>query len=363
MESRMGLAVVRNIDSGSTLHTADDVAVFEQEIVDQYALAMASAGLTDGYVSSCRRVIFEFAETLTGPFWTASCEDADRFLSGQRMAGRTARTRSTKAVMIAQFYDFVIVRYQGDISELTGSVVSQPIDEFNRPPGVPGYRVRVPPSDAEIEALFAGWRASLVEARKYRPAARDYFAASLWRRLGLRINETVMLDLRDWRPDLGQFGKLHVRFGKGSRGRGPKARLVPAINGAAELVDWWLGDVRHQFGSDWADPDAPMLPSERHDPLLPRCQRVGAEALRQGLARQTARYLPSWSPGLTPHVLRHYCASSLYGAGMDLKALQELLGHEWLSTTTGYIHVRKDHIEAAWLDANRSAEDRLNKGS
>ena len=41
-----------------------------------------------------------------------------------------------------------------------------------------------------------------------------------------------MLDIRDWRPDLGGFGKLHVRHGKGSRGRGPKARLVPAINGA-----------------------------------------------------------------------------------------------------------------------------------
>ncbi len=358
----MNLAVVRNIGSGSVLRTSEDTASFEQEIIDQYALAMAAAGLTDGYVSNCRRVIFQFAEPLKGPLWTASCEDGDRFLSEQRRAGRTASTRSTKAVMLAQFYDFVIARYQGDVAALTGSVITQPIDEFNRPPGVSGSRVRVPPSDADIDTLFAAWRASLVDARKYRPAARDYFAASLWRRLGLRINETVMLDLRDWRPDLGAFGKLHVRFGKGSRGRGPKARLVPAINGTADLIDWWLGDVRHQFGNDWADPDAPMLPSERHDPVSTRCQRVGAEALRQGLARQTASCLPSWSPRLTPHVLRHYCASSLYAAGMDLKALQELLGHEWLSTTTGYIHVQKDHIEAAWVEANRSAEERLSTG-
>jgi site-specific recombinase XerD len=224
---------------------------------------------------------------------------------------------------------------------------------------MPG-RVRVPPSDAEIDELFARWRASLADARKYLPAARDYVAASLWRRLGLRINETVMLDLRDWRPDLGEFGKLHVRFGKGGRGRGPKARLVPAINGGAELIDWWLGDVRHRFGGDWADADAPMLPSERHDPLLARCRRVGPEALRQGLARRTALSLPAWSGQLTPHVLRHYCASSLYGAGMDLKALQELLGHEWLSTTTRYIHVRSDHVERAWVDANARVETRLN---
>ena len=33
----------------------------------------------------------------------------------------------------------------------------------------------------------------------------------MWRRVGLCINETVMLDIRDWRPDLGEFGKIHVR--------------------------------------------------------------------------------------------------------------------------------------------------------
>ena len=168
--------------------------------------------------------------------------------------------------------------------------------------------------------------------------------------------------IRDWRPDLGGLGKLHVRYGKGSRGRGPKARLVPAINGADELIDWWLAEVRHQFANDWSDPDAPMFPSERHDAVLPRSRRVGVEALRQGLVRQTARLLPAWSGRLTPHVLRHYCASSLYGSGMDLKALQELLGHEWLSTTTRYIHVQSEHIELAWVNANRRLESRLGEG-
>jgi site-specific recombinase XerD len=222
--------------------------------------------------------------------------------------------------------------------------------------------VRVPPSDAEVDALFAQWGPSIVQARKYLPAARDYFAASLWRRLGLRINETAMLDIRDWRPDLGELGKLHVRHGKGSRGRGPKSRLVPAINGADQLIDWWLAEVRHQYGSDWSDPDAPLLPSERRDADLGRCMRVGTDALRSGLAAQTGQWLPAWSGRLTPHVLRHYCAFLLYGAGMDLKALQELLGHEWLSTTTRYIHVRNDHIEQAWAQANRRLESRFGGG-
>lgn len=355
----MTLAVVRSIDSPRALRNPQEIEDFEQELVDQHMLAMAAAGLTDGHVANTRAVIVEFARSLPGPLWTATCTDADRFLAGQRRAGHAVSTRAGKAGTLAVFYEFLISRYQGDIHALTGVVLEQPIDEFNRQSGASLGKVRVPPADAEVEALFTAWREAVPAARKYLPAARDYFAASLWRRLGLRINETVMLDIRDWRPDLGEFGKLHVRHGKGSHGRGPRARLVPAINGADVLIDWWLAEVRHQYGPDWSDPDAPMLPSERHDAELTRCRRVGGNALRDGLATATSKWLPAWAGRLSPHVLRHYCASSLYGAGMDLKALQELLGHEWLATTSGYIHVRAEHIETAWTNANRRLEARF----
>jgi site-specific recombinase XerD len=238
-------------------------------------------------------------------------------------------------------------------------VVAQPIDEFNRPAKPYAEIARVPPADAEVDALFAAWREALPNARKFLPAARDYLAASLWRRVGLRISETVMLDIRDWRPDLGELGKLHVRFGKGSHGRGPKTRLAPGINAACDLLDWWLTDVRHQFGDDWADPDAPMLPSERRDRHTGRCLRAGTGTLRSGLAGAVSTWLPKWDGQLTPHGLRHYCASSLYARGVDLKAIQELLGHSWLSTTTRYIHVHGEHIEQAWAQANERVAARL----
>ncbi|MFG3702059.1 tyrosine-type recombinase/integrase [Micromonospora sp. NPDC047620] len=64
---------------------------------------------------------------------------------------------------------------------------------------------------------------------------------------------------------------------------------------------------------------------------------------------------------MTPHILRHYCASSMYGRGVDLKAIQELLGHSWLQTTTGYIHVHDHHIEHAWAKANERVAARLNE--
>ncbi len=355
----MSLAVVRSLGSADRLHSPEDLEGFEQELIDQYALAMVGAGLSDGYTSSERAVVFEFIRFLGRPVWTAEPADADWYLThARRDRGLARNTVKTKANSLSGFFDFLITRYQGDIHALTGHVVDQPIDEHNRPARVDSGRVRVPPSEDEVDTLFGAWAPWITDARKFLPAARDYLAASLWRRVGLRITESVMLDIRDWRPDLGEC-KLHVRYGKGSRGRGHKTRLVPAINSVDALITWWLTDVRHQFGDDWSDPDAPLLPSERRDPHTGRCTRVGDDALRSGLATAVSRWLPSWSGRLTPHGLRHFCASSLYACGMDLKSIQELLGHEWLSTTTGYIHVHTDCIERAWAAANDRVTARL----
>ena len=360
----MTLAVVRSLgDSPRRLRSPQELEDFEQELVDQYALAMSASGVTDGHVAADRSAVFEFTGYLGRPLWTAGPEDADGFLRHQRRDRRLSRsTVYRKSCALARFYEFLLARYQGEIHALTGHVICQPVDEYNRPVNPAYGEIRIPPSDAEVDLLFAAWRESLPGARKYLPAARDYFAASLWRRAGLRINETVMLDIRDWRPDLGELGKLHVRHGKGSMGRGPKGRLVPAIDSVGGLVEWWLADVRHQFGDDWEDPDAPLLPSERRDRDTGHCTRAGSDALRSGLAGAVATWLPGWAGRLTPHVLRHYCASSLYARGLDLKPIQDILGHEWLSTTTRYLHVHDAHIEKAWAAASARVAGRLDLG-
>src|SRR5438128_8534233 len=165
----MKLAVVRSAASDRALRTAEDVEDFEQEIVDQYALAMAAAGLSDAYVAKTRTTVIEFARSLTAPLWQASCDDADRFLAEQRRLGHSLSTRAGKAGTLAQFYDFAINRYQGQIRQLTGCVIQQPIDEFNRQSGASLGKVRVPPSDAEVDDLFGRWRESIPAARKYLP--------------------------------------------------------------------------------------------------------------------------------------------------------------------------------------------------
>ena len=64
--------------------------------------------------------------------------------------------------------------------------------------------------------------------------------------------------------------------------------------------------------------------------------------LRAALAAAAPAHLPDWPDKLTPHVLRHFCASQLYLNGMDLIAIQEALGHAWVATTMRYVHVHRD---------------------
>jgi integrase/recombinase XerD len=91
-------------------------------------------------------------------------------------------------------------------------------------------------------------------------------------------------------------------------------------------IQWFVEDVWCQLGDDPARLGAPLFCSERRN-ADGTAARVGSEALRAGLAEAASRHLPEWSDSLTPHVLRHFCASQLYLGGMGLIAIQETLGH------------------------------------
>jgi site-specific recombinase XerD len=80
--------------------------------------------------------------------------------------------------------------------------------------------------------------------------------------------------------------------------------------------------------------------------------------LRRSLAAAAEAHLPAWAGKLTPHVLRHFCASQLYLSGMSLFAIQELLGHSWTGTTARYIHVHATHVEDDWVSGQQRVAER-----
>ena len=76
-------------------------------------------------------------------------------------------------------------------------------------------------------------------------------------------------------------------------------------------------------------------------------------------ADAAAARVPDRPVKLTPHLLRHFCASQLYAQGMDLTAIQEVLGHSWIVTTMNYIHVHRTHVEDAWIAGQQRAAQKL----
>jgi integrase len=111
--------------------------------------------------------------------------------------------------------------------------------------------------------------------------------------IGPRVSELSLLRMGDLRWDLGRFGKV-VLHGKGSLGRGKKDRLVPLINGARELLEWWVTGPRWAFDDRVNDPLAPVFPSERRNDDA-TSSPVETDALRYGLAVAVGKHFRrSW---------------------------------------------------------------------
>ena len=352
----MALALVHDMRELRVPASAEELEDFETGVLAGFVLARAPAGLADSTIRNDTGHLELIRDWSGGPLREMQPSDADAYF-GKVLRDAKPSTRTGRAAALTVYFRFLELRHKIELHNLTGRVAGCPLDEMNRPRSSAGPQLRIPPTEEEIEQLFTGWRGELATCRKFAPAARNYAAARLAADVGLRINEARMLDLDDVRWELGRFGKLNVRHGKGSRRRGPKPRLVPLINDADKNLRWFIEDVRGQFDTGHARPGAPLFPSERKC-RDGSCSRATADVFRRSLAEAAACHLPAWAGKLTPHVLRHFCASRLYLAGMSLFAIQELLGHAWTGTTARYIHVHSTHVEDAWVAGQQRAADR-----
>jgi site-specific recombinase XerD len=353
----LALAVVRELRERRALVGPEELAEFETDVLAGFVLARASAGLADATIRGDVGHLEQVRTWFGKPLWEMQPADADTYF-GKVVRGSAKGTRLARAQVLTMYFAFLELRHKVEIHQLTGRVLECPIDEMNRPRGSQDAALRIPPSEAEVARLFAGWREELASCRTFAPSARNFAAAKLMSQVGLRVNEVRSLDLDDITGDLGRFGTLHIRHGKGARGSGPRERMVPLINDAGRSLRWFIEDVWANFDTDHTRPGAPLFPSERKN-ADGTCRRVGDDALRAGLAEATAAHLPSWAEKLTPHVLRHFCASQLYLSGMDLISIQEALGHSWVATTMRYIHVQRTHVEDAWIAGQQRAAHRL----
>src|SRR5690242_18967759 len=111
--------------------------------------------------------------------------DADAYF-GQVLRGAAGGTRLARAQALKTYFLFLELRHMVEIHQMTGHVVACPVDEVNRPRGSRDAALRIPPTQAQVGTLFAGWRGESSQYRNLAPASRNYAIARLMAEVGLR---------------------------------------------------------------------------------------------------------------------------------------------------------------------------------
>ena len=306
----MSLAVVRDLREARVPAGPDELLAFETDVLAGFVLARAAAGLSDNTIRSDVLHLEQLRAWFGRPLWDMQPADADAYF-GKVLRDAAKGTRLARSQALRTYFLFLEIRHKIEIHQMTGRVAECPVDEMNRPRGAGRAALRIPPSAVQVGVLFAGWRAELATCRKFAPAARSYAASRLMADVGLRVNEVSHLDLADVKWDLGRFGKLHVRIGKGARGSGPRERMVPLINGAGAALRWFIQDVWSSFDDDHARPGAPLF-----------CLRAPQRRRERGPGRQRdAAGRPDRRRGVAPAGLARACHPACAAAFLRLPAL------------------------------------------
>lgn len=153
---------------------------------------------------------------------------------------------------------------------------------------------------------------------------RDRVIMELFYSSGLRLSELVGLNREDF-----DVSALLLKI----RGKGRKERIVPLTKLAADLLTKYLNHAERHVKIDGhrAEKDTTAL----------FLNRDGGRLTPRSIDRNFKRYLlqSGLAAHVTPHTIRHTIATHWLEAGMDLKTIQVLLGHQSLETTTIYTHV------------------------
>ncbi len=164
---------------------------------------------------------------------------------------------------------------------------------------------------------------------------RNYCLIKLLYATGIRVSEVCALEIKDI-----DYYRECVRI---RNGKGGKDREVPLFDELISDIKKYIGDERIRLLSNGKDENLRILFLNKNGgALTPRGVRIILNSIIQKMG-ETFK--------ITPHMLRHSFASAMLNNGADLRTVQELLGHENLSTTQIYTHVSEEKLKKAYLDA------------
>ncbi len=167
------------------------------------------------------------------------------------------------------------------------------------------------------------------------PGLRDRAMLEVLYATGIRVSELCHLGVNDWWSDPPRIRCL---------GKGSKERYVP------------LGDLAIRYLADYVEQERPQLLRKQDSGLLFLNHR-GEPLTRQGFWKLIKKYaaVAGIEKPITPHTIRHSFATHLLENGADLRAVQEMLGHQDISTTQIYTHVNASRLKPAYQAAHPRA--------
>jgi integrase/recombinase XerD len=315
------------MEAPAVLDPADDPELLPLDVEEWLSWLAAEKGRAPATLAAYRREARRWWRWLRArdrALADAGEGDVEAYVADLRADGLAPATVARAVVAVRSLHRFLVDE---------GRAPTDPaahVDAPRVPAGLPKAL-----SEDEVGALLGAVVGDEPLARRDRAILEVLYGA------GLRISELVGLRL----GDVDLESALLRALGKGS-----KERVVPVGRPAvAALVDW--------LGPGGRPALVPARWARRGDADAVFLNRRGGRLSRQGAWLVVTRWGAEvgLDGKLTPHVLRHSCATHMLDHGADLRAVQEMLGHASISTTQVYTRVSSERLFAAYRAAHPRA--------
>ncbi len=297
-------------------------------VVEEFLTWLAvERGRAANTLAAYRRDLGTYCRWLDEQGWALDSVEAaglTQFVSSRRELGRATASVARQLTAVKMLHRFLVEeRWRPDDP-------SADLEGVRVPAGLPKAL-----SEPEVTALIEAASGLDPVGRRDRAMLELLYAT------GMRVSELCGLSLSDL-----DLAEQVVRV----MGKGSKERLVPYGRAAGVALEGWLGPR----GRPLLVPDRWARRNDAEAVFLgQRGARLGRQhvwAIMGTYARQVGL-----EDKMSPHVLRHCCATHLLDHGADLRIVQEMLGHRTISTTQIYTRVSQERVMSAYRDAHPRA--------
>ncbi len=259
-------------------------------------------------------------------------DQARTFIMELHEAGNSKRSIQRKLSGLRSFFRYLLINHALSVNPFDNLPVIKADKPLPKVMSINQIEVLIDAVDAYWQNTLCSGNVRSEEGAEF-SRTRDKAIIEAIYSGGLRISEVLNLNYND--TDISS-GVIKVR------GKGKKERLAVLGTPAKKALRNYLR-VRSFAGGGLRESGSPLFLNQQGTRLTPR-----------SFQRNLKNYLicGGLPPDLTPHKLRHSFATHLLDAGADLRSVQEMLGHENLSTTQIYTHVSAERLKKVYAQAH-----------